>query len=65
MITLQMLLCTLQKKKAGRLLNGRTYDNMPKRPRVASLPQRERNALIREVESWYPKAVPTPTLQIA
>jgi protein gp37 len=54
----------VRKSEAGRMLNGRTYDYMPDRPHVASLDLRERNALIREVESWHPSGV-TSTLQTA
>lgn len=42
----------LRKSKAGRMLNGRTYDEMPKRRRVPSLRYPERMALIREVTEW-------------
>jgi protein gp37 len=54
----------VRKSEAGRMLEGRTYDYMPDRPRVPSLALRERDALIREVESWYPTPA-TATLQIA
>jgi protein gp37 len=54
----------VRKSEAGRTLDGRTYDHMPDRPRMPSLPLRERNALIREVESWHP-AGETIALQIA
>jgi protein gp37 len=53
----------VQKKKAGRLLNGRTYDNMPARVSVSVLPLRERNALVAEVNSWLPNA-PAPVTQL-
>jgi protein gp37 len=42
----------VQKKKAGRLLNGRTYDDMPARASVSVLSHRERVALVSEVSSW-------------
>ncbi|MDA1050938.1 MAG: phage Gp37/Gp68 family protein [Planctomycetota bacterium] len=42
----------VQKKKAGRLLNDRTYDDMPARPSVPVLSNRERVALVSEVSSW-------------
>ena len=42
----------VQKKKAGRLLDGRTYDGMPSRPVVSCPPRDERLALVREVEGW-------------
>jgi len=55
----------VRKSVAGRMLEGRTYDYMPDRRRVPSIALRERNALIREVESWYPTGVASPTQQIA
>lgn len=55
----------VRKSEAGRMLEGRTYDYMPDRPRVPSMLLRERNALIREVESWHPPIPPRPTRQIA
>jgi len=55
----------VRKSEAGRLLEGRTYDDMPKRPRVPSLPQRKRNELIREVNGWYPAGAVGEVLQIA
>lgn len=42
----------VRKSRAGRRLDGRTYDEMPRRPRVRSLPTRERLALIRDVGEW-------------
>ncbi len=42
----------VQKKKAGRLLNGRTYDDMPTRASVPVLSLPARNELVREVTSW-------------
>lgn len=47
----------VRKSAAGRMLDGRTYDEMPRRPRVHSLPARERLALIREVGEWQLQAV--------
>lgn len=44
----------VQKKKAGRLLNGWTYDDMPARASVPVPSHRERTALISEVSSWLP-----------
>jgi protein gp37 len=54
----------VRKSQAGRVLDGRTYDEMPKRLRVPSLPQRDRVALIREVDSWN-AAAPRPVLRTA
>ncbi len=42
----------VRKSEAGRTLDGRTYDEMPKRPSVPSLPHRKRIELIREVSEW-------------
>jgi protein gp37 len=46
----------VQKGKFGRLLNGRTYDDMPVRPDVAAPSREQRHALIRAlmplVRSW-------------
>jgi protein gp37 len=47
----------VRKSAAGRMLDGRTYDEMPRRPRVPSLTARERLALIREVGEWELQAV--------
>lgn len=44
----------VRKKKAGRLLNGRTYDDMPARVSTPVLNNRERTALVEEVSSWMP-----------
>jgi protein gp37 len=52
----------VQKKKAGRLLNGRTYDDMPSGASVPVLSHRERTALVAEVSSWLPH-VPVPATQ--
>jgi protein gp37 len=42
----------VHKSKAGRELNGRTYDDMPARDAAPVPSHRERMAMIREVESW-------------
>jgi protein gp37 len=42
----------VRKSKTGRTLNGRTYDEMPQRPYVASPPQHERLAFIQELAEW-------------
>ena len=55
----------VQKKKAGRLLNGRTYDDMPSRASVPALSLRERNALVAEVNSWLPDTRAPVTQRIA
>jgi len=52
----------VQKKKAGRLLNGRTFDDMPTRASVPVLSLRERNVLVHEVSSWLAN-VPAPVAQ--
>jgi protein gp37 len=55
----------VRKSRAGRVLDGRTYDEMPKRSRVPSLPQRDREALIRQVSNWNASAAPRPMLRTA
>jgi protein gp37 len=55
----------VRKSEAGRVLEGRTYDDMPKRPRIRSLSLRQRNELIHEVEGWYPAGAKSTALQIA
>lgn len=52
----------VQKKKAGRLLNGRTHDAMPSRASVPVPPLRARQALIEEVSRWLPNG-PAPLTQ--
>jgi len=52
----------VRKSEAGRMLEGRTYDDMPDRPRVPSLPLRERNAFIREVNAWNPNTTAGSTI---
>jgi protein gp37 len=46
----------VRKKKAGRLLNGRTYDDMPPRTSIPVLPLRERKTLMRVVAGWSSNA---------
>jgi protein gp37 len=55
----------VQKKKAGRILNGRTYDEMPSRTAISVLSHRERTALIAEVNSWHPDVTVTASHRIA
>jgi protein gp37 len=55
----------VRKSQAGRVLDGRTYDDMPSRSRIPSLSQRERFALIREAEAWNAALPPQVALQIA
>src|SRR5262245_50682734 len=55
----------VRKSEAGRTLVRRKDDYMPERPSVPSPSLRERNKLIREVESWYPDEAHCPRLQIA
>jgi protein gp37 len=47
----------IRKSEAGRLLNGRTYDDMPDRTSVPVRPHRERASLIAEVNNWLPNGV--------
>lgn len=42
----------VHKSEAGRLLDGRTFDEMPKRARVEVVPRARRMEMIREVNSW-------------
>jgi len=42
----------VRKSEAGRMLEGRTYDEMPKREVMAVAAYRERMTMIREVEGW-------------
>jgi protein gp37 len=42
----------VRKSAAGRILEGRTYDDIPERPRVLPLPHRERMEFIHEVDTW-------------
>lgn len=59
----------VHKSKAGRLLDGRTYDEMPERNCAAPVTQRQRMEMIREVNSWgkntkvYPVFVPGVGMQ--
>lgn len=59
----------VHKSKTGRLLDGRTYDDMPERNWAAPVPQRQRMEMIREVSSWgkntkvYPVFVPGVGMQ--
>lgn len=46
----------VRKSNAGRTLNGRTYDEMPGRPRVTPAPRPQRMEMIQEVSGWYPTA---------
>lgn len=55
----------VRKKRAGRLLNGRTYDDMPERPALPVLSHRERAELIGKVESWMPNNSQRLTQRIA
>jgi protein gp37 len=55
----------VQKKKAGRLLNGRTYDAMPARPSIPVLPLRDRNALVAKVSTWLPNVTAPSAQRIA
>ena len=44
----------VRKSKAGRLLDGRTYDELPPRVELPVLEPRRRLAAIAEIESRYP-----------
>lgn len=55
----------VRKSEAGRVLEGRTYDDMPKRPRVPTLRQPERNELIQEVSGWSLAVHGLPAVQTA
>ncbi len=46
----------VRKSEAGRLLDGRTYDDMPERTMYVILSKNDRLAMIKEVEQW-----PKPT----
>lgn len=52
----------VQKSKSGRLLEGRTFDEMPKRERINPASQRRRVAMIQEVLGWRPETKAYPTL---
>ena len=42
----------VRKSLAGRMLEGRTYDDIPARQRVSPLPQRRRLQMVEDVEGW-------------
>jgi protein gp37 len=44
----------IRKSKAGRILDGRTFDEMPDRRSLPVAPQCRRKEMIREVSSWQP-----------
>lgn len=50
----------VHKSEAGRLLRGRTYDEMPERRVITPAPLYRRREMIREVSEWYPELAILP-----
>ncbi len=44
----------VQKSKTGRLLDGKTFDDMPNRRTIEAAPRHRRMEMIREVSTWEP-----------
>jgi protein gp37 len=53
----------VHKSEAGRLLRGRTYDEMPERQVAAPAPFQRRQELIREISEWQSELALSPRAQ--